>query len=167
MSPEEFRNKQLYISMGAGTSQRVHQDLADRWTRWDRIAKATMAAIAVVGLWISLESTKPEWAWLASYSTTLSVVGLIAAIALNLLPFGDWAMRHISLYQRWCDMREDVDSLQYDIKKGEPSASLVKRLKELDAKYHRICASEPKCGEQLVLRHYDKEKSSRRQVAVG
>jgi len=165
MTPKDFLDKQLYLSMGAGTSQRIHQDAAALWTRRDRISKIVVAALAVTSLCLSVWSAAVSSPSLTAVSIAISAIGALAAITLNVLPFGDWASQHNALYQRWSDLRADVDALIFDIR-GDPTQGQVARLKDLDTKYHRLCSVEPKIADALIERHYGKEKQSRRKVAL-
>jgi hypothetical protein len=66
------------------------------------------------------------------------------------------------MFQRWTDLREDVESLLYDLGDGEPDSYLVTRLKELAGKVHRICGTEPETDVALAQQCYDAEMNSRK-----
>lgn len=165
MTPKEFHDKQLYISIGAGTNQRIYQHKASWWTGCDRACKIVVATLAVSSLCLSIWSVTPQGASWITTSIVVSGMGALSAIALNVLPFGDWASRHNALHQRWSDLREDVDSMVFAVK-GDPTQAQIAHLKDLDAKYHRICASEPKCRDALIKHYYAEEKQSRQKVAL-
>lgn len=160
MTAKEFLDKQYHISVAAGMNQRIHQAKASWWTGWDRACKIIVALLAVASLCLSLWAVSPTGADWGRFSIVISALGALAAIALNVLPLGDWASRHNALFQRWSDMREDVDSILFDVN-SDPTATHIRRLKELDAKFHRICGSEPKCRPKVVKHHYAMETKSR------
>jgi hypothetical protein len=159
MTTDDFLYKQYHLSVLTGTNQRYHQEYASWWIGADRAAKIVVGVLAIGGacasvVTASLESVRWDIAGIA-----VAVLAAIAGIVLNVLPFGDWASRHIALFQRWTDLREDVDALLFDLK-GDPSAPIVERLKQLDAKVHRICGTEPAPKKSMLVRcQHDEERS--------
>ena len=157
---EAFEQKQYEISVAAGMNQRYHQDRISRWVWWDRFFKISVAGLAVVGVCLSIVTAFSTSALAVGSSILFASLAAIAAIALNVLPFGEWASQYASILQRWTDLREDIDALLFDLH-DEPTAELVQRLKELEAKLNRINGSEPKGNRALVEHYYSMEKHSR------
>jgi len=98
-------------------------------------------------------------------SIVVGGLAALAAIALNVLPYGEWASRHNALFERWTDLREDVDKLLFEIEEV-PTTQLVDRLKELEGKFHRICGTEPGYKKPLLDECYREEETSRRFAAA-
>lgn len=149
MTSEQFRDKQYEISVMAGINQRYHQSRAGHFAWRDRgfrISIGMLSAVAASLALITVKSTHPAWNWVSMIIATL--VAIIGTI-LNVFPFGDWERQHADLFRRWSDVREDVDGLLYDLDE-EPSSYLVERLKNLEAKVHRICGIEPSCKKKLL-----------------
>jgi len=160
MTGEEFRDRQFEISFTAGINQRYHQARESFWTSWDRGVKVLVGVLAVAGLCITVYTTTPQGATWIQAGVCVAIFGAFSAIALNVLPIGEWAKLHNALFQKWTDLREDVDALLFDLS-GEPSDELKDRLKALEAKVHRICGSEPGCKKHLLQQCCNEEKRSR------
>jgi hypothetical protein len=161
MTQPDFDHELLCLSMTAGMNQRYHQKRAHFWTCWNRGVQISVAVLAVTGVCLSVvtyfvEAKIADW-----FGIGVATSAAIAAIALNVLPLGDWAAMHLDLFRRWTDLREDVDSLKLETA-AEPSKYGVQRLRELGAKVHRICATEPAPKEKLLHECHNAEKRSRK-----
>lgn len=160
MNRHDFEQKQYEISVQAGTNQRYHQDRAWLWTWLDRSCKIAVGVIAVIGVCLAIVTIFVQRSdWIAA-SVTAAALAALFAIALNVSPFGDWASLHIALFQRWTDLREDVDGLLYDLE-GEPTRENMDRLRQLEAKAHRICGTEPSAKLELLVKYQADEERSR------
>jgi hypothetical protein len=161
MTNAEFRRNQYEVSVIAGMNQRYHQICASRLSRQDRDSKIAVGLLATFGFCFSAITVfSGHWALLAASVVTS---GLAAAVAvwLSVKPYGEMACRHTALFQRWTDLREEVESLLFDLA-AEPDGPLIARLKEISAKVHRICAAEPGCDTALLNECQQAEERSRR-----
>jgi hypothetical protein len=160
MNRDEFEDKQYHLSVTAGMNQRYHQNRQYLWTICNRAIQIAVGTLAVIGVCLAVTAALVESKTVDVFSIVIASAAAIAAIALNVLPLGDWAALHGDLLRRWTDLREDVDALQFDLD-GEPTPDLRERLKQLDAKVHRICGGEPQFNEALLNKCFDDEEKSR------
>ena len=142
-------------------NQRYHQARAHLWTCWNRGVQISVAVLAVIGVCLSVVSLLVESKVADGFAIAVATMAAIAAIALNVLPLGDWAAMHLDLFRRWTDLREDIDSLKLETT-ADPSKYGIQRLRELSAKVHRICATEPAPNETLLNKCHALEKRSRK-----
>jgi len=163
MTNPEFKRNQYETSVIAGMNQRYHQVCADRLSKQDRISKVAVGLLATFGFCFSaITAISSHWA-LTTASVVLSGLAAAVAVWLSVMPYGEFACRHTALFQRWTDLREEVDSLLFELK-GEPDATLESRLKEVSAKVHRISATEPGCDVELLKECQLTEERSRREA---
>lgn len=162
MTRNEFRQKQYEISVCAGTNQRYHQKRTYAWERWDRFAKIMVGILAIIGACLSVVSASLGTSAWNIASITIAFLAAGFAMALNVLPFAEWSSSHRALFQRWTDLREDVDALEFDLGDKEPDDHLIRRLRDLDAKVHRICGAEPLGYRTLLNECQAIEERSRR-----
>ena len=161
MDSSAFRTKRYQLSVLTGMNQRYHQRRTHVWTVCNRSVQITVGVLAVAGVCLSVA------AWLAHddrvdiAAIIVASLAAIAAIALNVLPLGDWSQQHADLFRRWSDLREDIDGLLFDVD-GDPGIVQSERLKQLDAKVHRICGSEPHFQKKLLEECLAEEEQSRR-----
>jgi hypothetical protein len=166
MTKKQFNQKQYEVSFTAGMNQRYHQACEHYWTWCDRFCKILVAVLAIAALCFAVVAWAVEhWAWDATAVATATAAA-IAAIVLNVLPLGDWARTHQALFQRWTDLREDADTLRSMVG-SEPTDEQLVRLRELQAKVHRICGAEPGYDEALLEKFEDDEKQSRKRDTVA
>jgi hypothetical protein len=160
MNPAEFEQKQYEISVQAGTNQRYHQRRANYWLWWDRAVRIAVGIMAVGAFSLSIVTafTHPVLVDIASIAVAFTAAS--AAVALNVLPLGEWAAQHLDLFRRWTDLREDVDTILFDYGE-EVTPEFVGRLKQLEGKAHRICGSEPECESNLYDQCFREELRSR------
>jgi hypothetical protein len=159
MNHDDFEQKQYHLSVTAQMNQLYHQSRARWWTVWNRGVQIAVAVLAVIGVCLALAAAMTH-----DFGTDLAAIiveGLaaVAAIALNVLPLGDWAGESSSFLRQWSDLREDIDALDFDLAE-QVTPELIARLKVLDGKVHRICGSEPRMNEALLGKCYrDAERS--------
>jgi hypothetical protein len=166
MTKKLFNQAQYEVSFTAGMNQRYHQIREHYWTWWDRFCKILVAVLAIAALCFSVVAwVLHDWKWDAA-AVAIASAAAVAAIVLNVLPLGDWARIHQALFQRWTDLREDIDALRFTVG-NEPTDAQLARLKELEAKVHRICGTEPACNEALLEKCHEAEKLSRTPDTVG
>ena len=167
MTKYDFENKQLAISMTAGTHKRYHQRRWHYWTQMDRWFKIAVGFLAVAGACFAIVTMFHAGETYDLIGMVVAILAAIVAIVLNVFAFGEWASESLDLYRRWTDLREDIDDLLFDLDDSEPTRQdLVERLRRLEAKVHRICGSEPRCKQSLFLECYTDEKQSRQKVAI-
>jgi hypothetical protein len=165
MNRRDFLQKQFELSVQAGTSQRYHQQCAGYWWVFDFCAKIITAIFAVVALSIAIASLLVENKSVDVAGVAVSLAAAIAAIVLNVVPFGSWEQTHRDLFRQWTDFREDVDSLERELE-GEPSPDHLCSLSKLEARSHRICGQEITPDDRRVLSCYQAEKRSRQFAAA-
>jgi hypothetical protein len=151
MKLADFEQKQYELSIMAQMNQLYNQSRAHYWTRRNRAVQIGVASFAVLGLCLSFASIMADSRVVDVFAIIVGVGAAIFAIALNVLPLGDWAAEHSSLLRQWSDLREDIEALEMDIgESNDPvDAHLLSRLKTLDGKVHRICGGEIELIESL------------------
>jgi len=160
MTIEEFLDKQFHLSVTAGMNQRYHQSYSTRWCWIDRGFRIAVGIFTVTGAMLAIAASANASSSLALWSIGIAIISAILGVVLNILPFADWERRSSDLFRRWCDLREDVDALEFELK-GNPTAALVARLRQFDGKVHRICGMEEKPDEKRLQQCYDQEEASR------
>lgn len=160
MTNDDFRDRQFELSVQAGMNQRYHQEREHHWSWWDKAAKIVVGILAVIGACVTAATLVPHPHEIDVAAMVVASLAAGAAVALNVVPLGDWAAHHLALLQRWTDFREDVDLLLYDLD-GDPEPPVVERLKQLDAKRHRICGTEPAPIKAKLRECYNDECASR------
>ena len=166
MNRQDFDYQQLRLSMTAGMNQRFHQARARHWLWWNRFIQISVGSLAVLGLCLAVAAAFSESRAIDWIAVFVAFLAAVAAIALNVVPVGDWAQQHLDLFRRWCDLREEVDSLLFEVT-GDPTDGRVERLKQLDGKVHRNCSAEPGLDEKtekILMECHAAEKRSRRKA---
>lgn len=142
-------------------NQRYHQRLAQWWRWWDFVAKVATAFLAVAGAMISVaalsEGHDPS---IDAWGVFVAASAALAAVILNVAPFGGWEKEHLDLFRQWTDIREDSESLLFECPR-EPEPHQICNVQKLDAKLHRICGLEPSPNRKLLDECYRAEKRSR------
>jgi len=128
MNSEAFLDKAYHLSFSAGMNHRYHQSREHRWNWADRTAKIIVAILAVAALCLCVVTAQSDhWGWDA-VSIVVASLAAIAAVALNVLPFGEWAKTHNALFQRWTDFREEIDAVRFE-GDGAPTAIQLELLR--------------------------------------
>lgn len=91
----------------------------------------------------------------------LALAASAAAIVLNIVPLGAWDRDHVDWFRRWTDLREELDGLILNSEEDTPTDEAIQRLKEAEAKIHRISATEPLVNKSLKDRCLEVEEISR------
>jgi hypothetical protein len=160
MNKDEFEQKHYEQSVCAGMNQRYHQRRCKLWTKTDRGFRIAVGFLAVLGAVMAVVSLlHPGTGW-DVFGIAVAGLAAVVAVILNVFPYGEWASDHRELFRRWTDLREDVDALGFELSE-EPSADLIGRLRVMESKIHRICATEPGCKEKLLNACYVAEERSR------
>src|SRR5688572_10907881 len=101
MNIKQFKDRQYQTSVMAGMNQRYHQSRAQFWTRWDKGSKVAVGVLAVLGACFSILTLNQHSVPLGWTSVVIAGLAAGAAIALNVIPLGEWANIHWALFQRW------------------------------------------------------------------
>lgn len=158
MNRTDFDKRQYELSVMAGMNQRYHQQQTDLWGSRDRWLRIAVGILAVGGSMLSVVTIyRTDALWIAS-SVTVAGIAAFAAVILNVIPITDRERRHLDMFRRWSDFREEIDSLRFVLKITDDATA---RLSSLDAKSHRLCALEPTADETLLSICFDKEQRSR------
>lgn len=125
----------------AEVNQRYHQLLARRWERWDRAAKIAVAILGTVALLSSFLPAHHAWAGVA-----LGAAGVVAAVALNVVPLGDWRCAHGEMFRSWGELVQSAEQLEFRARKlGEDATvpgPLFERLEEVASRSYQLDATE-------------------------
>ena len=161
MTREDFRTKRYQLSVIAGMNQRYHQTKSHQYWKRDFYAKVITAVLATISLGLAIASPLARNLMVDVGAIVVALAAALAAIVLNVLPFGAKEREHVDAFRRWTDLREEVDCLEYDMRDSDPSADLVQRLRQLDAKNQRICGSETLADTALLDQCQAAEERSR------
>lgn len=163
MTRETFKNKVYDLSVIAGMNQRYHQTQQNWWWWWDTGAKIVTAVAAIIGLSLGIVSALvAAWPFVDWLGVALSFVAAVAAIVLNVVPFGAWESKSADFLRRWSDLREEIDALDYDLAESmPPSPSMIQALKQCEAKSERLHGSETLANQTLLDKCLAAEERSR------
>jgi hypothetical protein len=164
MTLESLKKTRFKISVMAGMNQRYHQHECLRWWRFDTGAKIVTALFAVIALALAIVLSLAEgegWHNWHYIEVAVAFIAALAAIVLNVFPFGAWEAHHAEAFRRWTDLREEADGLEFDIENNDPPDQVRNELKTLDAKVHRLCGSESLADEWLWQKCQNSERRSR------
>lgn len=156
----KFDDKQYHLSVTAGMNQRYHQARAHWWICWDRGCKILVGILAVAGAVLAFAPLFHAGLAFDIVGVVVACLAAVFAVILNVIPYAEWAGLHRELFQKWSDLREEIDSLLFEVN-GEPTGKNFERLRQLDAKVHRICAAEPGGIKSLIDTCYAEEVRSR------
>lgn len=118
------------------------------------------AVFAVIALALALVSSLVDYQAADIWGVAVSLLAVIAAIVLNVVPFGSWEQSHRDLFRQWTGFREDADSLESDLA-GEPTSHDLCALSKLEARSHRVCGQEVSPDDKRVRSCYRAETKSR------
>src|SRR5207249_9315281 len=100
----------------------------------------------------------------------VAIVSVIVAIALNIIPIGDWEKTHAELFRSWSDLRKDAEveatkACSLDPKDSVPP-HVADRLCDLTNKEHSLDADEPAPWKWLLKRCQGDEVQSRWGIGI-
>ncbi len=160
MTNEQCAAKLYDVRFTAGFNQRYHQICEWRYGIADKSVRIAVGVLAIA----SLVATAMRGGWLADHSLGVSVIALIAAIILNVIPLGEREKFHGELFHRWTDLRKDAELqlVRVDAAKEMDVADdhICERLRELIARCNDIDAQEPAPFRKLLRRCEDDERES-------
>ncbi len=125
------------LKMIAGINQRYHQKLAFLWGLVDKGIKISVGLVAVWG--VALSTAGPAHAGLAM---TVGWISLGIAVALNVIPTGDYVKDNTDLFRRWSDLYLSAHMIKtrFDIEgadKASPEVrSRIAEAKEIEQTLH-------------------------------
>src|SRR5260370_25508840 len=98
MTKKELSTRYRDLDVTCGINQRYHQLLQWRFTWLDRIMKIAVGFLAALGFWFAIADRAP-WGFI------VGLVSLFAALALNVIQFGEWDKDHLDLFRQWTAWR--------------------------------------------------------------
>ena len=107
---------------------------------------------------VSAFPNQPGWMLWASIS--LSLISSILCVLLMVAPLSTWEMNSQDLYRRWCDLRAEIDVLEYNVS-DTPTAAQLGALKSLESKVQQLNSHERMPSARLIRKHYELEYRSR------
>jgi hypothetical protein len=81
-----------------------HQRMESKCDLGDKLIRIVVMAIAVGGLVFAVPDLTNPWV-----GFVVSIMALVAAAILNIVPAGDWAKHHGEMFRLWCDLRGDAE----------------------------------------------------------
>ena len=163
MNTAEARQKQYELSINFGMNQRYHQFKATHWAKLEKGFRIVVGFLAVASaIATCVTAALPALTWVI-VSIVVAVLAALMAVALNVLPFADWERDHRDLFRRWCDMREEIDALLFDIGDETVADDVAEKLRQLECKATRIDALEPAPDEPFLNECYKAEMNSRKE----
>jgi hypothetical protein len=173
MKPDDFQK----LSFICGMNQRYCQKLIDHWDsidKWTSRGVASLALIAMVlALWAYLRPGtiwRDKWYLAADFlSFFFALLTLAVAMALNIAPTTSMLNYYSANFQRWSDLRREVDSYWVDVlsNSGKDAAFATyfdARYRDLQARKNSLNALEPMAPDDERLEQcYREEKASRSQ----
>lgn len=127
-----------------------------------------MVAVAIVALAsaiLTVASFRRDRKGLAIASLVASLISVVVATALNVIPADTNTRFYADMFRRWSDLRQDVDILQVDADALKKDTSLtqwmLRRYSELLAKKNALNALEPAPNLALLERCQDEEERFR------
>lgn len=158
MKVSELEDKLYFLEYTTRLNQRYHQARERMWAileRGTRMIVGFLAGLGVVTCFIG-----PEWA-----SVLVAILALLAAIALNVLPFGDREKASGELFRRWTDLRTDIEQIQNSISGAPPNddipSHILERFGFAQSRRNAIEAAEPSPNEKWLLKAQQDENYSR------
>lgn len=140
MTRTEFWKKLGALIITCDVNQRYHQTTAWNWKAFDRITKILVAVMAVAALCLTVAHDES----IHVLEIIFGSIASIAAIALNVVPFGEYEKSSDEMFHSWSDVRKDaeIQSLKFS-SVVDISECMIERLGELVAKVHSLNAIEP------------------------
>lgn len=107
MTPDELVECTHRLKFIAGTNQRYHHKLAWRWGVVDKSIRIAIGVTSVVGMCLSVSGDSFAW-----WSTAVGWISLGVAVALNVIPTGDYEKTNLDLFRRWSDLYKYAQTIQ-------------------------------------------------------
>lgn len=151
MQTPEFRQSLHELKYTAQVNQRYHQLKQKEMWCYDKSVKIGVAVLAMFAL---LAVFLPHE--LKGIEVAVASAAALAAIALNVVPVGEWMMEYGEMFRSWCDLLLTADQLEMKAKEfGETDvvpAHLLDRLQDLGTRRNQLDAMEKAPDDALLLR---------------
>lgn len=170
MDREQFLDSAYDGSYIASFNQRYHTKMARFWAIADRSIRVVVGVLATISFGLTLASNSA-----VGVAVSVAFLSALAAILVNVVPFGEWEKTHRDLFRRWTDLRqrwESADIKARALESGPVPAYLLDLAEELNTALHRIEAEEPapkerllhKCQAEENVSRYDEENPSEKEI---
>lgn len=141
MTRDDFWNKISTLILICDVNQRYHQKTAWIWKACDRTAKILVAVMAVAAFCLTIAHGGVA---IRVLELIFGAVAVLAAIALNVIPFGEYEKTSDEMFHSWSDLRKDAEIQSLKLSNvADVSECMIERLEELTAKQHSLNAIEP------------------------
>ena len=110
--------------------------------------------LALLGAMLAVVSAYSTSIWWNGTGVFVAILSVCAALVLNVVPFGEWELRHAKFFTRWTDIREDIETTKF--MSQEHRAAAVERI---EARMHRLCGAEPKPNQEK-LRFFEEQTAA-------
>ena len=141
MVRNDFWDKITTLIFHCDINQRYHQKTAWIWKACDRSAKILVAVMAVTALCLTIAHGESS---VVRFEIASGCIAVLAAIALNVVPFGEYEKTSDEMFHSWSDLRKDAEIQSLKVSNvTDISDCMVERLEELIGKQHSLNAIEP------------------------
>ena len=141
MTYSEFKKKIVELIGYCDINQRYHQRLGWWFGVADKLAKISVAIVAVVAVVLALSGE--EW---KIYEVGWAIAAAVLAVVLNVLPFGEYEKFYDEMFRSWSDLRIEAETQKVKVR-GEPGANVPdhvsERFTELNQRQHSLNSEEP------------------------
>jgi len=131
------------IEVEASISKRYHQFFHSRHSWCDRFVRITVGFLSVFGLVFTL-SPSIENKWIP---ISVAVLGVFAAIVLNIVPFGEWSRNSEDFARRWTQLSADAEAwgslLRSERNDGNAHKYVENAVQRMIQKQNELEGSEP------------------------
>lgn len=169
MTKEELRNSLWKLSFTASMSREYHSVLCSALWWIDRMLKIGIGVLAIMSL---------VYASVDTVSFQLSVVSVVLAFILNIIPIDRYERKFADLRRRWEDLRKQISQMELEafgqtldyrfvissrgrLSDAKASPKLRDSLSNLVRIKHEIDADEPESARWLVRRCQVRENQRR------
>jgi hypothetical protein len=161
MKKKELQHRYYLLNVTCGINQRYHNLLQWRFSWLDRILKIAVGFLATFGLILAC----PGMDW-PPLGLVVAFISLVVAIALNVIPVGEWDKRHLDLFRQWSTLRKEAEvdwNKTDDIEGEDPEITKTyrDRIIEITNREHDLHAAEPSAWRKLLARCQEDENESR------
>jgi hypothetical protein len=147
MTNAECKLKIYDLIATCSVNQRFHQKMSWRWGLADKAVKIIVALVAIAALITALGGKYWE-----TWSIGFTVIAAIAAVILNVVPFGEHEKFYHEMFHLWSHLRIDVEMFDTKIEhqKNQSDPHLIERFAELKVKEHTLNCLEPAPSRSLL-----------------
>lgn len=156
MTREEVYAESHKVIHSAAVNMRYHQCISSYYLRADRGLKILTGILAVVGAIAAFQPEPSTW------GIVVAVSAAILAVVLNVMPFGEWGMKHKELFARWNELLESADLFSKKIPASVAKATMTD-LEDLQSRCHKLNSCED-APIQFVLDRQIKAENAQRKA---